>query len=704
MSFNCKRSDGENQNISWEYIQKGWLPAITVCSQSLYAYEPNISVDDVQGFTIEASGVFIKFKWKKNLKYSDVYGEIKIGDNNWVNWVPDENGGTVVTNSEAENFVSFYMPLTYYGVAFASGDTITARMRFGKDNLVSLNDAQSVSNLEKYLIFSGEESIDETHFLDNASLDNEPTIEKIGNNIYIDRPDYITSLSFDNSFNYQGTLHLGQLFNCGDFYTFSNNIKHIDVLNIVPQENVEYEHTLDSIYLQDCGYVESFITSNLPNINYIGFYDCLAFSNISTPNLSGNGGKSYIGLYMCNISETTLNAFFDEIADAYDQNKSYIDIGANPGSATANLGVAVEKGWTVYGGRALLFISTDPDLTGTNLSNTFEGHYVSSDPIVLSAHSQYLYVDHMEYIQNLDISNLGLIGKLRIYAYSLTELNITNNDLEYVYIPYSGLSVLDVGGNPNLKKVTLDGTVNANIANLNDASLLEYLYAPNNALDSSIDLTNFPMLTFFYATNSNMDVMDFSNCILIQYINASNSSYLTSIDLSNCIYLKYLILNHTSMTTLDVNDCMSLSELHLDYTQLNGLLSISDLSYLNFISLAYSHLFSFNFDNLPSLTNLYANNMSSMTSATITNMDTITNIEIYQNSLLTALTLSNCSNLNYVNANNNNMNATALNNILTALPDRTDLDQGTALFVSNPGAGTCNTSIGSNKNWFVGVT
>ena len=44
------------------------------------------------------------------------------------------------------------MPLTYYGVAFASGDTITARIRFGKDNLVSLNDAQSVSNLEKYLI------------------------------------------------------------------------------------------------------------------------------------------------------------------------------------------------------------------------------------------------------------------------------------------------------------------------------------------------------------------------------------------------------------------------------------------------------------------------------------------------------------------------------------------------------------------------
>ena len=38
MSLNCLGPDGTYRSITWRYIKKGWVPAITVCTERLYNY------------------------------------------------------------------------------------------------------------------------------------------------------------------------------------------------------------------------------------------------------------------------------------------------------------------------------------------------------------------------------------------------------------------------------------------------------------------------------------------------------------------------------------------------------------------------------------------------------------------------------------------------------------------------------------------
>ena len=707
MSFNCQRKDGENQDVTWEYINKAYLPAITVCSQNLYTYEPTSSVDDVEGFNISANGVIVTFQWNKNIKYSRYLGEIKIGENDWVNWMPEDNNGIIYLTSD-ENTHTFYMPLTFYGVEFASGDTIQARMRYLSDNQVSSHDATATCTLEKYLLFEGNEAIVLEDFENNyETLTNEtiPNLELVGQNILIDRPDYIADISL-GSFNFQGTFHLGQLVNCTEFYCDNKNITAIDYLNIpVVQPEVDWFPVFDNLYVQYCPNFMSFIAENMPYINYIGIYDCENFTELSVLGLAGNGGKAYVGLNNNNLDENTLNSFFNNLAIAYDDTKSYIDIGGNPGSDVANVGIAVDKGLTVFGGKTLLFISTDEELLDADLVSAFEGHYVGTDTIVLEAIGPYLYINNIDLLQSLDISNLSLSGKLRISTWTLTDLNVTNNALESIYIGWSTLTVLDVGGNTSLTKLTLDGTANANIANLNDCPFLSYLYAPYHGLDSSIDLTNFPVLTYLYAYQTDMDVLDFSGCPLIQHVDIYNATSLTSVNLTGCTQLTYISLGLGTMTSLtNLNDCTSLVYGYFNDTQLTGsALDVTDLPNLLYFNVSGSYLTSFDASSLPAIDHIDVASMPDLTSASFSEI-AATQINAYNNSSMSTVTIDTCVNLSYVALQNGNMNSSTIDAILTALPDRTGTDQGTILVFGNPGAGSCTVSIGTNKNWFVGVS
>jgi Leucine-rich repeat (LRR) protein len=67
---------------------------------------------------------------------------------------------------------------------------------------------------------------------------------------------------------------------------------------------------------------------------------------------------------------------------------------------------------------------------------------------------------------------------------------------------------------------------------------------------------------------------------------------------------------------------------------------------------------------------------------------------------LTVLDVSGCTALHELDCGSNQLTASALNTVLTALPNHTgEPYYGTIYIYNNSGAGTCNKAIAQNKGW-----
>jgi len=707
MSFNCKRTDGEDQSISWQYIKKAWLPAVTCCLQNLYVKtRSSESVPNVEGFEIEANGIFLTFRWNDNENYSKVFGEIKINDGEWIDWAPSELDGDIDFQVEDEQ-ASFTMPLTHYGFSFATDDTIYARMRFGNSdsNAFSATDATASSVITKYTLLSGgivTPDLDE--FLSNISLSSEDiNFELSDNNILVDRPDYIIDINF-NAINAAGVYYLGQCINLEEVYLYqASNTVGIDVYSLIPQNGVEFENILNDIYVQDCSAFETLYVRNLPEINWIGVYDCPNFINVSLTDVEGNGGKAFVGLYNNSLSAETINNLFESLGNAFDITKSYVDIGNNPGSDTANVGIAVEKGWTVLGGPNLLFISTDPTMIDDALVVQWQtGTHSTPDPVNVFAIGKYLYVDNMIFT-SINLNDVDMTGYLRVYSGQLDSIEVTNNDLIGIDIWYGNYDVIDLAGNTNLKRLVLQYNSNATIANINIATQLEHLQV-QYALPETIDITTYPSLTYFECYNSPVTTLDFSNSPLIQKIYANSLSALTSINLTDCENLTYIELGGSTITSLDVSDCLALETIWANDTNISDPITISGLSLLRYINFAGSNPSAIVLNNLPLVYSVECAWNDNITSLTLQDMPSLESVYSYQCPQLSSISMIDCDDVTTMNITNCAFTNTVIDGFLTSLIDRTSLSQGYIYLAGNPGSGTCTPQIGGDKNWFVGVS
>ncbi|MDR0420998.1 MAG: hypothetical protein LBH30_06095, partial [Prevotellaceae bacterium] len=107
-------------------------------------------------------------------------------------------------------------------------------------------------------------------------------------------------------------------------------------------------------------------------------------------------------------------------------------------------------------------------------------------------------------------------------------------------------------------------------------------------------------------------------------------------------------------------------------------------------------LMSLDVSNNTKLTHLWCIN-NQLSSLNVSNNTALTWLECHNNQLI-SLNVSNNTALTRLLCHDNQLDANALNTIFTALPYT-----GGYIFIrNNPGTGTCDSSIATNKGWTVG--
>lgn len=100
------------------------------------------------------------------------------------------------------------------------------------------------------------------------------------------------------------------------------------------------------------------------------------------------------------------------------------------------------------------------------------------------------------------------------------------------------------------------------------------------------------------------------------------------------------------------------------------------------------------------ITTIVLETFTALTTLIITNNTTLT--ELYANlTLITSLDVSTNTALSYLNVSSAPLDATALNDIMTDLQDRTSTTAGTFEMIGCTGTATATTSIATAKNWTV---
>jgi hypothetical protein len=80
----------------------------------------------------------------------------------------------------------------------------------------------------------------------------------------------------------------------------------------------------------------------------------------------------------------------------------------------------------------------------------------------------------------------------------------------------------------------------------------------------------------------------------------------------------------------------------------------------------------------------------------------LTDLVIAYNNVLSAININTVMpSLSYIDGSENNIGASQLNNLYTALPNRTGLDAGQIYVGTNPGYAASNKTIATAKNWQV---
>ncbi|MDR1198605.1 MAG: leucine-rich repeat domain-containing protein [Prevotellaceae bacterium] len=150
----------------------------------------------------------------------------------------------------------------------------------------------------------------------------------------------------------------------------------------------------------------------------------------------------------------------------------------------------------------------------------------------------------------------------------------------------------------------------------------------------------------------------FGNCPKLQGIELGSSYVpnLTVFEINRAESLEQLRIYGTDLTELNLNGCINLKSLYCNTNSLTSL-DVNKCTKLTWLNCSFNQL--------------------------------------------TSLDVSKCTNLTSLYCDSNQLSATALNSLFTDLPVRTAADDAWIFYGSNPGSGSCNTSIAENKGWNV---
>lgn len=353
MSYTCKGKDGNTYNLQLLYIQRAYLPAITVCNQSLFkqTFVPNPpGIPSITNFVLDSNGLVASFSWTPNATYT-TYSEYKIDSGEWIS----------LDDYAVSSDHSFF---NFTGIA-TIGQSICIRLRFGNGtNYGFWNEECTVTN--PFVLFYGNTLPDLNNFIAAIGYSSEPTLSLSGNNVIIDHPEYVTQFAyniqpFDGRFDFTACSNINDIqigvnggadvSGCGNLtsLTMSGNTGEFDIdftgctslINItIHNSNITNTDFLDTIpdksillYLQlNNNNITTVDFTNFTNLQYldlatnsitnIGFLDTIPNKSlletiyINNNDITTADLTDFTNIYSCgignnaNLSSLILNSIF----------------------------------------------------------------------------------------------------------------------------------------------------------------------------------------------------------------------------------------------------------------------------------------------------------------------------------------------------------------------------------------------------------
>ncbi|MDR1347743.1 MAG: Ig-like domain-containing protein, partial [Prevotellaceae bacterium] len=153
---------------------------------------------------------------------------------------------------------------------------------------------------------------------------------------------------------------------------------------------------------------------------------------------------------------------------------------------------------------------------------------------------------------------------------------------------------------------------------------------------------------------------------------------------------------------LRFGNCPKLKKIDGLYNDLRKLtvFEINRAESLEQLSIYKTDLTELNLNGCINLKSLNCSSNGKLTSLDVSRCTKLKSLDCSGNQL-TSLNVSGCTNLITLECSDNQLSATALNSLFTGLPVRTAADNAMIRCWENPGYESCNTSIATNKGWYV---
>lgn len=315
MSYTCKGKDGNTYNLQLLYIQRAYLPAITVCNQSLFkqTFVPNPPLPSVTNFVLESNGLVTSFSWTPNATYF-TYSEYKIDSGEWI-----------YLDDYPVNWDHSFFNFT--GIA-TIGQSIYIRLRFGNGaNYGAWNEEYTVTT--PFVLFYGN-TLPDLVYITNGFIGQDPIASLSDNNVVIDHPEYLTGfigqMSYDGQFDFtacsnitlinidSGVNNGAKIYGCGNLNSFT--LSQVDPSYI---ENTDFTGCISLYYLslQNCNITNLDLLDTIPNELLLGAVN-LSDNDITTADLTNfiNLEALDIGINV-NLSSLLVNSVSLRDIEAY---------------------------------------------------------------------------------------------------------------------------------------------------------------------------------------------------------------------------------------------------------------------------------------------------------------------------------------------------------------------------------------------------
>lgn len=197
---------------------------------------------------------------------------------------------------------------------------------------------------------------------------------------------------------------------------------------------------------------------------------------------------------------------------------------------------------------------------------------------------------------NTIASNVNPNSSLSWNVYSKID---TNNDGEIQFSEAQAIIYLNVSGS-----ISTNGGIQS-LVGLEAFYNLMLFNCGYNQL-TTVNLSVFPNLKYFYGTNNNINSINLSNSANLELLNCPYNQLVT-VDLSQCVNLNFLVIRNNLLSSLNLDSNDQIEMIYASYNNLSTF-QLQDKNFARTIEIGFNQLTNLELDNLPILYRVKAQN------------------------------------------------------------------------------------------------